>query len=183
LTGEEIAMRKLVESTFVTLDGVIENPQDWGPPYWDDEHASYARKLLFDADALLLGRATYEGFVQAWPEREGEFADRINALPKYVASTTLTETTWNATLLEGDAAAAVAKLKEADGGSILKFGTGELDRALIANGLVDEFHFWVFPVVAGAGVRLLEGLEPTHLNLVDSVTFGSGIVVHACAPK
>jgi dihydrofolate reductase len=176
-------MRKLVESTFMTLDGVISNPHHWGPPYWDDEHAAYAQKLLFDANVLLLGRDTYEGFVQAWPEREGELADRINAMPKYVASRTLTETTWNATLLEGDVADAVAKLKEEDGGTILKYGTGELDRTLIEHGLVDEFHFWVFPLVAGEGDRLLEGLEPTHLQLVDSVTFASGIVVHVCAPK
>jgi dihydrofolate reductase len=176
-------MRKLVESTFMTLDGVISNPHHWSPPYWDDEHGAYAKKLLWGADALLLGRETYEGFVQAWPERDGEYADRLNAMPKYVASTTLGETTWNAMLLEGDVADAVAKLKEEDGGSILKFGTGELDRTLIEHGLVDEFHFWVFPVVAGAGDRLLEGLEPTHLELVDSVTFASGIVVHVCAPK
>jgi dihydrofolate reductase len=176
-------MRKLVESTFVTLDGVISNPHHWGPPYWDDEHAAYARKLLFDAEALLLGRETYEAFVQAWPGREGDYADRINALPNYVASTTLTETTWNATLLDGDVAGAVERLKEEDGANILKFGTGELDRTLIANGLVDEFHFWVFPVVAGGGDHLLAGLDKTHLQLVDAVTFGSGIVVHVCAPK
>jgi dihydrofolate reductase len=176
-------MRRLVESTFITLDGVIENPHHWGPPYWDDEHAAYAEKLLSDADALLLGRETYEGFVQAWPSREGEFADRINAMPKYVASTTLTETTWNATLLEGDVASVVARLKEEDGGSILKFGTGELDRTLLEHGLLDELHLWVFPVVAGGGVRLLEGLEATHLRLLDVVPFRSGIVVHVCAPK
>ena len=80
-------MRKLIESTFVTLDGVIENPQVWGPPYWDDEHGGYATTLLARADALLLGRATYDGFVQAWPGREGEYADRINAMPKHVART------------------------------------------------------------------------------------------------
>ena len=75
-------MRKLVESTFVTLDGVISEPQSWSPPYWDDEHAAYARKLLFAADALLLGRETYEGFAQAWPERSGDdFTDRINTSP------------------------------------------------------------------------------------------------------
>ena len=87
---QEDVMRKLVESTFVTLDGRISNPQDWSPPYWDEEHNAYASKLLFAADALLLGRATYEGFVQAWPERSGDpYADRINAMPKYVASRTL----------------------------------------------------------------------------------------------
>lgn len=176
-------MRKLVESTFVTLNGVISSPQDWSPPYWDEEHAAYARKLLFGADALLLGRVTYEGFVQAWPSREGDFADRINSLPKYVASRTLHEATWNATIIEGDVAEEVAKLKEQPGESILKFGTGELDRTLIANELVDEFHFWVFPVLAGSGQPLIEGIDTTHLKLIDTTPFGSGIVVHAYAPK
>jgi len=134
-------MRKLVESTFVSLDGRISNPQEWSPPYWDDEHGAYASKLLFAADALLLGRATYEGFVQAWPSRSGDpFSDQINSMPKYVASRTLTEATWNASILEGDVAEAVAELKGQPGDDLLKFGTGELDRTLIANGLVDEFH-------------------------------------------
>ena len=177
-------MRKLVESTFVTLDGVINDPQRWGPPYWDDQHAQYAHDLLWAADALLLGRATYESFAKAWPPRTGdEFADRMNALPKYVASTTLQDATWNATVLEGDAAEAVSKLKEQSGQDILKYGTGELDRTLIEHGLVDEFHFWVFPVVAGGGDRLLDGLDTTHLTLVDTTRFASGIVVHVCAPK
>ncbi len=177
-------MRKLVESTFVTLDGVISNPQEWGPPYWNDEHASYARKLLFAADALLLGRVTYEGFAQAWPSRSGDdYTDRINSLPKYVASRTLHEATWNATIIDGDVAEEVAKLKQQPGEDILKFGTGELDRTLIAHGLVDEFHFWVFPVLAGGGQRLIEGIETTHLKLVDTTPFSNGIVVHTCAPK
>ena len=170
-------MRKLVESTFMTLDGVISRPQDWSAPYWDDEHAGYAEKLLEPADALLLGRDTYEGFVASWPEREGAYADRLNAMPKHVASRTLTETTWNATLIEGDAAEGVAALKEQDGGDILKYGTGELDKALAARQLVDEFHFWVFPVVAGQGDRLFEGLDLTTLKLVETSRFASGIVV------
>jgi dihydrofolate reductase len=176
-------MRKLVESTFVTLDGVISAPQEWSPPYWDEEHAAYARTLLFGADALLLGRVTYEGFAEAWPARSGdEYTDRINAMPKYVASRTLSETTWNASILEGDAAEAVAKLKEEPGESILKFGTGELDRALLANGLIDELHLWVFPVVVGGGQPLIEGIETTHLNLVDLTKFASGIVVLKYSP-
>ena len=170
-------MRKLVESTFMTLDGVISRPQDWSAPYWDDEHAGYAEKLLEPADALLLGRDTYEGFVASWPEREGAYADRLNAMPKHVASRTLTGTTWNATLIEGDAAEGVADLKEQDGGDILKYGTGELDKALAARQLVDEFHFWVFPVVAGQGDRLFEGLDLTTLKLVETSRFASGIVV------
>ena len=176
-------MRKLVESTFVTLDGVIGDPQVWGPPYWDDEHSAYADKMLFSADALLLGRKTYEGFIQAWPDRGGKYADRINSLPKHVASRTLSDTTWNASLLQGEVEQEVAGLKQQSGEDILKFGTGELDRPLLENKLVDEYHFWVFPVLAGGGQRLIEGIDVTHLQLLDSTTFESGIVVHVLAPK
>ena len=176
-------MRKLVESTFVSLDGVISAPQEWSPPYWDEEHANYAQKLLFAADALLLGRATYEAFVQAWPSRDGDYADRINGMPKYVASRTLREATWNATVIGGDVAEEVARLKAEPGETILKFGTGEVDRVLIANGLIDEFHFWFFPVLAGSGQSLIEGIETTHLELVETTPFASGIVVNTYGPK
>jgi dihydrofolate reductase len=180
-------MRKLVESTFMSLDGVIDNPQNWSPPYWDDEHHAYATKLLWDADALLLGRKTYENFAQAWPPRAGadEFTDRMNAMPKYVASSTLenTETTWNATVLEGDTVEAIRKLKDEDGGSLLKFGTGELDRTLLEHDLVDEFHLWYFPVIAGGGQRLIDGIQMTHLELLDVARFKSGIVVHVLGSK
>ena len=162
-------MRKLVESTFMTLDGVIESPQEWSPPYWDEEHAAYARKLLFAADALLLGRATYESFAQAWPARSGdEYTDRINAMPKYVASRTLQEATWNATVIQGDVAEEVERLKREPGEDILKFGTGELDRPLLTNGLIDELHVWVFPVLVGKGQGLIDGIEATHLSLMAS---------------
>ena len=177
-------MRKLVESTFVTLDGCIGEPQNWGPPYWDDEHLAYSSKLMAPADALLLGRATYEGFAEAWPQRSGDpFTDKINAMPKHVASRTLTETTWNASVIEGDVAEAVAALKAQDGGDLLKYGTGELDRTLMEHGLVDQFHFWVFPVLTGGGQRLIEGIDTTHLKLVDTSVFSSGIVVHVLEPR
>ncbi|MEV0385431.1 dihydrofolate reductase family protein [Nonomuraea sp. NPDC050643] len=178
-------MRKLIESTFVTMDGVISDPHVWGPPYWDEEHNAYSAKLLFDADALLLGRETYEGFAEAWPSRSGDpYTDRINSLPKHVASTTLKEAdAWNGSLIQGDVAEAVAELKRRPGQSILKFGTGSLDRTLIEHGLVDEFHFWVFPVIAGGGDRLLDGLDVTHLELLETTRFTSGIVVHTYGPK
>ncbi|GAA3567452.1 dihydrofolate reductase family protein [Nonomuraea rosea] len=178
-------MRKLIESTFVTLDGVISSPEVWGPPYWDEEHSDYAAKLLFSSDALLLGRETYQGFAEAWGTRSGDpYTDRINSLPKYVASTTLKEAgDWNGTLIEGDVATAVAELKRQPGENILKFGTGRLDRTLIDNGLVDEFHFWTFPAVAGGGDRLFDGLDVTHLNLLATTRFTSGIVVLTYGPK
>jgi dihydrofolate reductase len=175
-------MRKLVESTFMTLDGVIENPQNWSPPYWDEEHMAYADGLLAAADALLLGRATYESFAEAWPSRSGGYSDRINAMPKYVASRTLRETTWNATVLEGDVPEAVAALKADDGGDLLKFGTGELSRTLLEHKLVDDYHLWLFPVLAGSGTRLFEGVEAT-LELLDTTRFASGIVVLRYGPK
>jgi dihydrofolate reductase len=188
-------MRKLIESTFVSLDGIIDDtrpstasraqPQHWGHPYWDDDHNSYAGNLLSSADAMLLGRVTYEGFAEAWSARSGPDADLFNSMPKYVASRTLTEATWNATLIKGDVAEEVAKLKEQPGGNILKWGTGELDRTLVEHGLVDEFHFWYFPVIVGAGKHLFEGagFDTTHLKLADLKRFDSGIVVHIYVPK
>ncbi len=177
-------MRKLVESTFVTLDGVISAPEKWGAPYWNHEHDNYAHDLLFASDALLLGRGTYEGFARAWPSRTGDdYADRINSLPKYVASRTLKKATWNATVIGGDLADEVSQLKQQPGSNILKFGTGELDRTLLERNLVDEFHLWLFPVAVGSGTRIFDGTDTTHLKLVDTTTFSTGIVVLTYAPK
>jgi dihydrofolate reductase len=193
--GGSKIIRKLIESTFVSLDGIIDDtqagtveraqPHFWGQPYWDEDHAGYAGKLGASADALLLGRVTYEGFALAWGSMEGPEADAMNSMPKYVASRTLTETTWNATVIQGDVAEEVAKLKEQPGKNILKYGTGELDKTLVEHGLVDEFHFWYFPVVVGAGRHLFEGagFDTTHLKLAEVNQFGSGIVVHVYVPK
>ena len=175
--------RKLIESTFVSLDGVIADPQNWSSPYWDDQHATYAAKLIANVDALVLGRATYEGFAAAWPQRAGDpFADKLNEMPKYVASRTLREATWNATIVDGDVAERIAEIKRGPGLDLLKYGTGELDRTLIEHGLVDEFHFWMFPVIVGGGQRLLDDVATTHLKLVDTTRFDSGIVVLTYSP-
>ena len=178
-------MRKLVESTFVSLDGVIGSPEKWSGAYWDDEHDQYARKLLFAADALLLGRETYEVFANSWPSRTGdEYSDRINSLPKYVASTTLHDARWNATVIKGDVGDEVARLKQQPGQNILKFGTGELGRTLMRRNLIDEFHIWLFPIVVGSGTRLFEeGVTPTSMQLVDTTTLRSGIVILTYTPK
>jgi dihydrofolate reductase len=192
-------MRRLIETTFVSLDGVIDDthpstvsraaPHMWGRHYWDEDHAAYATKLLSSADTLLMGRVTFEGMAPAWSSMEGPDAEAVNALPKYVASRSLTETgwedTWNAHLLKGDAAEEVAKLKEKPGKHIVKWGTGELDKTLVDHGLVDEFHFWYFPVIIGAGRHLFEGagFDTTHLALADVSRFDSGIVVHVYVPK
>jgi dihydrofolate reductase len=175
-------MRKLVESTFMTLDGVISSPGEWGAPYWNDEHAGYAGRLFEASDALLIGRKTYEHFAKAWPSMKEEGAERMNALPKYVPTTTLTEATWNATLIKRDVPGEIRKLKAQSGQNILKYGTGVLDRTLLEHGLVDEFHFWIFPVFLGKGDRLFDGFDMTTLKLVNTSVFTTGIVVHTYTP-
>ena len=107
----------------------------------------------------------------------------MNALPKFVASRTLTETTWNASVLPGDGADAVADLKHGRGGNLLKFGTGEFSRTLIQRGLIDELHLWFFPVIAGVSDSVWQGIDVTHLELLDTTPFQSGIVVHVYGPK
>lgn len=177
-------MRKLIESTFVSLDGDISAPEDWAPQFWNDEYWNYTNKLLFGADTLLLGRVTYEGLSQAYMRMEGEFAQRMNSLPKYVVSNTLHETTWNATIINGDVARKIAELKQQPGKYILKYGTGPLDRLLLENNLVDEFHFWLCPVVAGnSSQRLFEDIKSrTNFRLVETTPFKSGMVVLTYAP-
>jgi dihydrofolate reductase len=180
-------MRKLIESTFVTLDGVISDPHVWGPPYWDAEHNAYNASLMRRVGGLVLGRATFEMFAGIWPSMAGApGADTMNALPKYVASRTRTDVTeWNGRLLEGDTAQAVRAVKAEDGADLLKYGTGELDRTLLTHGLLDELHLWVFPCLAGSGDRLLDGLldGPTHLTVVDRTHFRSGITVLTLVPR
>jgi dihydrofolate reductase len=183
-------MRKLIESTFVTLGGDISAPQDWGGPYLaGDDHDAYVRHLLFGADALLLGRRTYEGLSAAYPSMASppggpmaDFIDRMNVIPKYVASTTLSTVGWNSTLLVGDVAAQVADLKRQPGTYLLKYGTGPLDRTLVANGLVDEFRIWVVPVTHPPGQRLFEDVPDVSMTLLDTRTFRSGVTLLTYAP-
>lgn len=185
-------MRKVVVSVYTSLDGVIQ-PLDWVPPSGSgaEERGTYARALLFAADALLLGRETYEAFAQVWAARtaadegpgEGGYVDRINNLPKYVASTTLTEPlAWNATLLKGDVATGVARLKRQPGQDILMYGCGELARTLMQHDLIDEYRLWVYPVVAGAGTRLFGGDSQAKLMLVETTRFSAGFVILTCQP-
>jgi dihydrofolate reductase len=183
-------MRKLIESTFVTLGGDISAPQEWGPPYLDGpDQEEYAHGLLFGADALLLGRRTYEGLSAAYtsmaadePGPATDFVTAMNAIPKYVASRTLTELGWNATLLRADLTRHVAELKQQPGNYLLKYGTGPLDRTLVSHGLIDEFRIWVVPVTNGPGQRLFEDLADTSLVLIDVRTFDSGVILLTYAP-
>ncbi|MER7279176.1 dihydrofolate reductase family protein [Dactylosporangium sp. NPDC000244] len=146
-------MRKLVNSTYITLDGVIESPM-WTVPYFDAEAQAFAGQLTQDADAMLMGRVTYDGMSVAWPARDESDpttgAAYFNNVKKYVASTTLTDPTWNNTeVLQGDLVEAVRTLKEVDGKGIIQYGYGSVTAQLVQAGLVDEVHFWIHPVLVG----------------------------------
>lgn len=178
-------MRKVVLSEFLTLDGVMESPDKWSFPFWTDEAGQFKFDELFASDALLLGRVTYQGFAAAWPSVTDEqgFADRMNSLPKYVASTTLEEATWNATVIKGDVAEAVAKLKQQPGQDILIYGSGDLVHTLMHHDLIDEYRLMVYPVVVGSGKRLFrEGSAAPNLRLVETKTFSSGVVILTYQP-
>ncbi|GAA3507538.1 dihydrofolate reductase [Streptosporangium album] len=179
-------VRKIVASTYATLDGFIDNPHLWSLQYGTEEYLAYAYNLLFSSDALLMGRVTYDGFAQAWPAMGGnDYADRMNGLPKYVVSSTLEKADeWNnSTVIAGDdLVGAVTELKQQPGQDILMFGCGRLTDALMEHGLLDEYRIWVHPVVRGEGQRLFrEGAEAT-LELLDTTTFSSGVIVLTYRP-
>ena len=178
-------MRKLVESTHVSLGGEIGSPQDWAFPYLDDEHGRYATGLLEVADALLLGRKTYQGLSAAYTAMAANpFVDRMNSIPKYVASRTLTEASWNATVIPAEVAGFVADLKRQPGGTIVKYGNGPLDQVLMADNLIDEFHLLLTPVAAGSGRHMFEDIQGApQLSLADVRRFASGVLVLVYTPK
>lgn len=178
-------MRKLIESTHVALGGEIGSPQNWAFPYLDDEHMRYASDLLAEADALLLGRRTYEGLSAAYTAMASDpFVDRMNSIPKFVASKTLTEATWNATVIPGDVVDCVAELKRQPGGTIVKYGNGPLDRPLMTSNLIDEFHLLLTPVAAGSGQHLFEEIHGApQLSLAEVRRFASGVLVLIYTPK
>jgi dihydrofolate reductase len=179
--------RRVVASTYVTLDGYIDEPGKWSFPFWSEEAMQFKAKELFASDAQLLGRITYEGFAAAWPTMEGtgEFGEKMNSMPKYVASRTLTTATWNATIITGDVAGEVRKLKEQDGGDLLIGGSGQLVDHLTEHDLIDEYRLMVHPIVLGAGngtKRLFNKAPQRTLRLVDSVSFPTGVVLSTYHP-
>lgn len=177
-------MRKLVESTYLSLDGKMGGESFWAAQMqYRDAYDEHAAKLLEPAEALVLGRATFEVFAATWPGQTGEVADRFNAMPKYVASRTLTDAGWNAEILRGDVVKEVAELKESGDGTLLKYGTGSLSRALLEGGQLDELHLWVFPFIVGSGESLLPGIMTTHLDLADVTELDKGCVVLTYTPK
>ena len=157
-------MRKLIESTLISLDGVIESPDHWAA--FDEESAELALEHLDEFDAFVMGRVTYERLSANWSEVTGSpYIDRINAMPKYVASSTLRDPGWNATVLGPDVAGEIARLKQQPGKHLLKYGTSRLDDLLLREGLLDELNLWYVPVVVGAGQRLFEDVDISSLEL------------------
>jgi dihydrofolate reductase len=182
-----VRFRKVIVTEFITLDGVIEAPgpahdfkhAGWTMPFWGDDIGKFKSEEMFAADALLLGRKTYEGFAAAWPGRQDPegFADRMNGVPKYVATHTLKKLEWNNShMLQGDVAEAVTKLKREPGQNILVAGSGDLVQTLTRRGVVDEFCLLTYPVALGEGQRLFAAGTQAKLELIESRAFKSGVV-------
>lgn len=176
-------MRRLVVTEFMSLDGVVEDPA-WTFPYWNDEIARFKGEETAASDALLLGRVTYEGFAAAWPERNDEGADYFNNVRKHVVSETLEgPLEWNnSTLVKGDLTEEITDLKRQDGKDITVHGSAALVQTLMRNDLVDRYRLLVYPLVLGEGKRLFEGGIPATLKLVESRSFGSGVVALVYEP-
>jgi dihydrofolate reductase len=157
-------MRKLIESTLVSLDGVIESPERWA--IFDEEATQRSMQELDNYDAFVMGRVTYERFRENWSSSGGNpYFDRISAMPKYVASRSLDDVTWNASLLGPDIVTAIQDLKAQPGKDLIKYGNSRLDATLLRAGLVDELQIWIMPVVVGSGQRIFEDVETSSLKL------------------
>ena len=175
-------MAKLIATTQATLDGVIDPVGEWVQP--DGDHGVYSFERQARSGGLVLGRETYEGLAGYWRSQSGEWADMVNALPKYVGSTTLSgELEWNATLLEGDLEDAIPKLKHQVDGDLFMHGSGEFAYALADKGLVDEYEIYVNPLVWGQGnVHVLGDRGTVRMNLGDVRRFESGVVLLTYRP-
>ena len=174
-------MRQVIVSTYMTLDGRVDEPRDWAVPYDDEGTARHHTDLLTHSDGLLLGRRTYEMFAGLFPARSGElpYVDRINTMAKYVASTTLEHLEWeNSHLIEGDVAEGVARLKDQPGQDLVMYGCHELMHSLLEHDLIDEYRILVQPVLLGKGRSLLaDGARRVNLDLVDTTVIPSGVAI------
>jgi dihydrofolate reductase len=186
-------MGRIVVTEFISLDGVIEAPgggEGFAHAGWTfeiprgEEGDKFKLAEVMDAEAQLLGRVTFEGFAAAWPSMQGPFADKFNSMPKYVVSSTLESPEWNnSTVLKGDVAEEVSKLRESVDGDVLVAGSGQLVQALLEHNLVDELHLMVFPVVLGQGKRLFGATrEKKRLRLTDWKIVGEGIAILTYRP-
>lgn len=173
-------MRRLIESTLVSLDGVIEAPEGWA--IFDEEATQRSMQELDNYDAMVMGRVTYERFRDNWGAGGNPYIDRIGAMAKYVASRSLDEVSWNATLLGPDIVTAIRDLKAQPGKDMIKYGNSRLDATLLGAGLVDELRLWIMPIIVGDGQRIFEGIEPSWLKLtltdVDKLHNGSVVLTY-----
>ncbi len=192
-------MRKVVAAILLSLDGVMQGPGDidedrdggfdqggWTLPYIDDEFIQFKVAETLASDTLLLGRKTYAGAADSWPHATDEigFADKMNSMPKYVVSTTLTSGSWHpTTVIKGNVAQAIAELKAQPGGNIYIYGSNTLVQSLMQQDLIDEYRLMIYPVVLGSGKRLFQaGTIPAELKLVESQSFSSGVVALTYQP-
>jgi dihydrofolate reductase len=185
-------MSRIVVSQFVSVDGVIEDPVgmeelgrgDWTRASSGPEGGQYKVDEIMDAAAMLFGRRTYESYAAAWPGRDGEYADKLNGMPKYVVSSTLSDPEWsNTTVLQGDPASAVGELKEQVDGDLLVQGSAQLTYALMEHDLVDEWRLMIFPIVVGAGKRFFgDPGKAVDLRLVESRAVGEGVAILTYEP-
>jgi dihydrofolate reductase len=175
-------MRKIINSTYISLDGVVDRPHEW-PSVGDrgskgDEIQS---KLLLSCDALLMGRRTYEGFAPVWPTRSDPDSDHINSMAKYVVSSTLTDPEWNnTTVISGDPVAAIKRLKDAPGKDIVQYGFGQLSFTMLEHGLLDELRLWVYPLFVGSAEPselLYRNGAAAHFELVETTSLENGVVI------
>lgn len=179
-----LAMAMIINSTYITLDGVVEGPHLWpslNRP-GDERSVQIQTDLLLSCDALLMGRHTYDGFAPVWPTRSGDpYSDHINTMPKYVVSTTLTDPDWaNTQVIDSDVVTRVRALKEEYDKDIVQYGFGSVSRLLLEHGLLDELRLWVHPLILGSGSPsdLLFGATPAvGFELTDATTLSDGIVV------
>ena len=186
-------MGRIVVTEFVSLDGVMEDPggsENFKYGGWSlefnrgEEGDKFKLDETLSTEALLLGRVTYEGFASSWPEREGEFADKFNTMPKYVVSSTLKNPEWdNSTVLDGDVVPEVTKLKQELAGDIVVHGSAQLVEALLEHDLVDEVRLMVFPVVLGSGKRVFgQTSDKKAMRLVSSKLVGDGVAILVYEP-
>jgi dihydrofolate reductase len=174
--------RKIINSTYISLDGVVERPQDWPSVGSRGSRGDELQaELMFSCDALIMGRRTYEGFAPVWPTRSDPYSDYINSMPKYVVSSTLTDPEWeNTSVISGDPVAEIKRLKEEPGKDIVQYGFGQLSFALLEHGLLDELRLWVHPLFVGNAEpsELLYRPTPSvHFDLIDTTSLENGVVI------
>jgi dihydrofolate reductase len=198
-------MRKIIVSEFLTLDGVMEAPDKWVFPYWNEEIGKVKFDELFASDTLLLGRLTYQIFADAWPSLTDEedwrrvkeaggqageipkgnpFADRMNSIAKLIVSTTLNKVEWNnSSLIKGSVAEELSRLKQMPGQDILVAGSSQLVNTLMQHNLIDEYRLLVYPIILGSGKRLFQEGSKIMLNLIETRSFGTGVVLLRYQPE